>query len=68
MDGRLVESTMLSCESPVYQMVAAGEREAVAELDNGAVLTYSEVRTLVTLDMKMRPYNNNCTVVVVQRK
>jgi hypothetical protein len=49
----LVESTRLSCESPVYQMVATGEREAVVELDNGAVLTYSEVRTFVTLDMTM---------------
>ncbi len=44
MDGRLVESTRLSCEAPVYQMVATGEREAVVELDTGMVLAYSEVR------------------------
>jgi hypothetical protein len=65
MDGRLVESTRLSCESPVYQMVATGYREAVVELDSGAVLTYSEVRKLLTLDMKMMPYNNNCAVKVI---
>jgi hypothetical protein len=57
MDGRLLESTRLSCEAPVYQIVATGAREAVVELDSGAVLTYSEVRTFVTLDMI--PYNNN---------
>jgi hypothetical protein len=61
MDGRLVESTRLSCEAPVYQMVATGYREAVVELDSGAVLTYSKVRTLVKLDMKLivsfRRYN-----------
>jgi hypothetical protein len=62
MDGMLVVSTRLSCEAPVYQMVAIGEREALVELDSGAVLTYSEVRTLVKLDMKMIPYNNNFTV------
>jgi hypothetical protein len=53
MDGRLVESTRLSCESPVYQMVATGDREALVELDTGMVLTYSKVRTFVTLDMKL---------------
>ncbi len=48
-----MESTRLSCESPVYQMVATGDREAVVELDSGAVLTYTKVRTFVTLDMKL---------------
>ena len=46
-------------------MVATGYREAVVELDSGAVLTYSEVRKLLTLDMKMMPYNNNCAVKVI---